>query len=45
MFAGLNENFVSAAVEGALVMAGESVDLDALQDPAAVSGVHILPTE
>jgi hypothetical protein len=30
MFAGVNENFISTAVEGALVMAGESVDLNAL---------------
>jgi hypothetical protein len=30
MFGGINENFVTAAVEGALVMVGDSVDLDAL---------------
>jgi hypothetical protein len=37
MFADVNENFVSNAVEGALVMAEDSVDLDAFQDVAAES--------
>jgi hypothetical protein len=45
VFLGVNENFVSAIVEGALVMAGESVDHDALQDATAASGADILPTE
>jgi hypothetical protein len=31
--------------KGALVMAGESVDLDALQDAATDSGANILPAE
>jgi hypothetical protein len=43
MFAGVNENFISAVVKGALMMAGESIDLDALQDVAAESGADILP--
>jgi hypothetical protein len=30
MFGSVNENFVTVVVEGALVMAGDSVDLDAL---------------
>jgi hypothetical protein len=30
MFAGVNENFVSTAVEGTLVMVGSSIDLGAL---------------
>jgi hypothetical protein len=30
MFVGVNENFISTAVEGALVMANESIDLNAL---------------
>jgi hypothetical protein len=38
MFAGVNENFVSATVEGALVMVGDFVDLDALQNVAADGG-------
>jgi hypothetical protein len=45
MFGGVNENFVTVEVEGALIMAGSSIDLDALQDAAAVSGVDTLPAE
>jgi hypothetical protein len=30
MFGGVYENFVTVVVEGALIMAGDSVDLDAL---------------
>jgi hypothetical protein len=30
MFAGINRNFISATVEGTLVMAGDSIDLAAL---------------
>jgi hypothetical protein len=45
MFGGVNENFVTAAVEGAIVVAGLSVDLVALQDATATSGVDILPAE
>jgi hypothetical protein len=45
MFAGVNGNFISTAVEGALIMAGKSVDLNALQDAAAMSGDDILPVE
>jgi hypothetical protein len=45
MFGGVNENFITAAVKGALVMAVSSVDLDALQDAAATSRVDIFPME
>jgi hypothetical protein len=45
MFAGVNKNFVSAVVKGALMMAGDSVDLNALQSVAADSGADILPAE
>jgi hypothetical protein len=45
MFPGGNENFISAAVEGGLMMAGESIDLNALQDVVAVNGADILPAE
>jgi hypothetical protein len=45
MFGGINENFITAAGEGVLVMAGSSVGLDALQDAAAASGVDILPVD
>jgi hypothetical protein len=43
MFVGVNDNFISVAVEGALKMAGESVDPDTLRDAASESGVDILP--
>jgi hypothetical protein len=43
--AGVNANFVSTAAKGALVMVGEYVDLDSLQDAAAASGADIWPTE
>jgi hypothetical protein len=45
MFAGVNENFISGAVKGTLVMADQSIDLDALQDAAAMSEVDILAME
>jgi hypothetical protein len=45
MFGGVNENFVTAAVEVALVMAGDSVCLNALQSVATEIGVDILPAE
>jgi hypothetical protein len=45
MFASVNKNFISAAVEGALVMDDESVELNTLQDAAAVSGADILLVE
>jgi hypothetical protein len=45
MFGGINENFATVAIEGAVVMAGDSVDLDALQSTAAESGADLLPTE
>jgi hypothetical protein len=43
VFAGVNENFVSATVEGALLMADDSIDLDAVVDAAATSSANILP--
>jgi hypothetical protein len=45
MFVGVNENFISTIVEGALVMAEESIDLYAFQDVAAESGPFILSLE
>jgi hypothetical protein len=45
MFAGVNENFISGAVEGTLVMADQSIDLGALQDAAAMCEVDILAME
>jgi hypothetical protein len=43
VFFGVNENFASAAVEGALAMARDSVDLADLQASAAVSRADELP--
>jgi hypothetical protein len=43
MFSGLNENFATVAIEGALAMAGDSVDLDAVWDAAAEIGADVLP--
>jgi hypothetical protein len=43
MFGGVNENFAAAAVDGALAMAGDSVDLWAMQDAVVPSGANILP--
>jgi hypothetical protein len=43
MFGSINENFVTAAVEGALTMVGDSVDLEAMRDAAVSRGAKILP--
>jgi hypothetical protein len=45
MFGDVNENFVTVAVEGALVMVGDSVDLDALQSAPVESGADVLLVE
>jgi hypothetical protein len=45
MFSGVNENFIFPAIESALVIVGDSVDLGALQTAAADIGADILPTE
>jgi hypothetical protein len=45
MFGGANENFVTHAVEGTLLMAKDSVDLDAVQSTAAESGADVLPAK
>jgi hypothetical protein len=42
IFASVNKNFIFAVVECALVMAEESVDLNALQDVAAESRAKFL---
>jgi hypothetical protein len=43
VFAGVNGNFASAAIEGALTIAGESIDLDVIIDVVAIRGADILP--
>jgi hypothetical protein len=45
MFGGINGNFVTATVEGVLMMVLDSVDLDALESVVAESGADILPAE
>jgi hypothetical protein len=43
MFCGVNENFATAAIEGALVLAGDSVDLEAVRVGASEGGTVVLP--
>jgi hypothetical protein len=45
VFVDVNKKFVSATVEGALMMVGGSVNLAALQASTADSRVDILPAE
>jgi hypothetical protein len=42
MFAGINENFISVAIDGTLMIAGDSVDLAALQTVTIDSEADIL---
>jgi hypothetical protein len=44
VFSGVNENFSSAAIEGALAMARDSIDLDTGRSAAAQGGMDVLPT-
>jgi hypothetical protein len=41
MFSGINGNFAIAAVKGALAMAGDSTDLEAVQDTVVSSGADV----
>jgi hypothetical protein len=43
MFRSVNENFATAAIEGALAMAGDSIDLDVIRGTAAKGGADVLP--
>jgi hypothetical protein len=45
MFAGVNEKYVSAMIEGTLVMAGNSIDSDGLHSATAESEADILPAD
>jgi hypothetical protein len=45
VFAGVNENFVSATVEGTLVMVGDSIDFATMQTMAADSRACIVQVE
>jgi hypothetical protein len=42
MFSGVNEIFATAAIEGGLAMARDSVDLDVVRGAAAESGTYVL---
>jgi hypothetical protein len=44
VFSGLNENIATSAIEGALTLAGDSIDLEAMQTAASEAGAGILPT-
>jgi hypothetical protein len=43
MFSGVNENFASVAIEGALALAGSSVDLEVVRVAASKSCMDALP--
>jgi hypothetical protein len=43
MFCGMNENFATAAIEGALVLAGDSVDLEAVWVAASEGIADVMP--
>jgi hypothetical protein len=44
IFNGVNENFATAAIEGALALIGDSVDLEALRVATFEGGADVLPT-
>jgi hypothetical protein len=44
LFSSVNENFATAAIEGALAMASDSIDLDVVQRAATEGGAYVLPT-
>jgi hypothetical protein len=43
MFSSVNENFATTVIEGALTMAEDSVNLDAVRGTAIESGTYALP--
>jgi hypothetical protein len=45
VFASVNENFISVAVDGVLVMANDSINLPMLQASAIDSGLDVRPGE
>jgi hypothetical protein len=44
MFSGMNENFATAAIKGALALADNSVDLEAVQVASSEGSADVLPT-
>jgi hypothetical protein len=43
MFSGMNENFATTAIEGALALAGNLVDLEVVRVATFESGADVLP--
>jgi hypothetical protein len=43
VFSGVNENFATAVIEGALTLAGNSVNLEAVRIAASEASADILP--
>jgi hypothetical protein len=43
VFSGINENLATAAIEGALTLADDSIDLEAVRTGASKAGTNILP--
>jgi hypothetical protein len=43
MLYGVNENFATAAIEGACTLASDSVDLDAMRVASSKGGAEVLP--
>jgi hypothetical protein len=43
LFSGVNENFATAAIEGALAMDGDLVNFDVVRVTTVESGVDVLP--
>jgi hypothetical protein len=43
MFTCVNENFATATIEGALMLVGDSIDLEVVQTAAFEAGMDILP--
>jgi hypothetical protein len=43
MFCGVNENFATAAIEGALALAGDSIHLGDVRAATSEGGMDVLP--
>jgi hypothetical protein len=43
MFCGVNENFATAAIEGALVLVSDSIDLEVVRVAASEGSADVMP--
>jgi hypothetical protein len=43
VFSGVNENLVTAAIDGALALVGDSIDLEVVQTGTSETSTDILP--